>query len=76
MENIFYRWLKRIYVIWVVWSCLFAGVEITKQRIPMKVHLYEEDAKEVLSGSQEKIAPEQYFIGTVPGMLRYTVLSR
>jgi hypothetical protein len=47
---------------WMIWSCLFAAYEFSKEQIPLTIHLYEEEAKEVLSGTQKKIDPKDLYL--------------
>ena len=47
---------------WMIWSCLFAAYEFSKGQIPLTIHLYEEEAKEVLSGTQKKIDPKDLYL--------------
>lgn len=50
---------KRLLFIWVLWSSLLTGYEIIRLQIPYIMHLYEEDAIEVLSGNGKKISPQE-----------------
>ena len=59
---------KRLFFIWCVWSILFTGYELIRLDIPLVMHLYEEEAMTVLSGSEKKISPEKLhldFVGDV-----------
>ena len=50
---------RRLLFIWVLWSTLLTGYELIKLQIPMTMRLYEDDAVEVLSGSEKRISPEK-----------------
>lgn len=59
MRNRLKKACKRLFFVWLLWSSLLTGYELIRLRLPMSVHLYEEDAVTVLSGSGKKLAPEE-----------------
>lgn len=62
MSKFWYKTFKRTFTIWAIWSSLLTGYELIKLQIPMTLHLYEEEATEVLSGTQSKISPEKLYL--------------
>lgn len=50
---------KRLLFIWMIWSVLLTEYEVIRLNIPVVMRLYEEEAVEVLSGNEKKIAPEK-----------------
>ncbi len=59
MKKHLYKTCKRLFLIWILWGSLLTGYELIKMQIPMTMHLYEEEAVTVLSGSQKKLSPEE-----------------
>ncbi len=59
MKNFLYRTFKSALIIWAMWSCVLTGYELIRLKIPVTIHLYEEDAQEVLAGNQSKIDPQK-----------------
>ena len=55
MEKFGYKAFKSAVIVWFVWSTFLTGYELIRLQIPMKMHVYEEDAMEVLSGGDKKI---------------------
>ena len=53
---------KRMLLIWAVWSSLLTSYEWVRLQIPMTLYLYEEEAEEVLSNSQEKLSAETLYL--------------
>lgn len=62
MKQYLIKTCRRLLYIWTVWSILFTGYELVKMQIPETLYLYEEEATEVLSGTQEKIDPEELYL--------------
>ena len=53
---------KRMLLIWAVWGSLLTSYEWVRLQIPMTLYLYEEEAEEVLSNSQEKLSAETLYL--------------
>ena len=62
MNRLGYRMFKSAAIIWCVWSSLLTSYELIRMKIPETVYLYEEDAMDVLSGNDTKIAPEKLYL--------------
>ena len=62
MKQYLYKIFKRMLLIWFLWAGLLTGYELIKQEIPNTLHLYEEEALEVLSGTEKKIDPEELYL--------------
>ena len=62
MKKYLHRSCKNLLLIWLLWSSLLTGYELIKRQIPTTLHLYEEDAMEVLSGNQKKLDPEELYL--------------
>ena len=62
MGKFWYKTFKRAFVIWSIWSSLLTAYELIKLQIPMTLHLYEEEAAEVLSGTQSKLSPRELYL--------------
>ena len=62
MAGFWYKVCKKMFLIWCIWSCFFAGCEWIRMRIPKTLYLYEGEAAEVLSGTQKKIDPEALYL--------------
>ena len=61
--RLFFKEISKMTLVgWMIWSCLFAAYEFSKGQIPLTIHLYEEEAKEVLSGTQKKINPKDLYL--------------
>ena len=59
MRRFWCETLKGMLIVWIAWSSLFSCYELIRLKIPMTMYLYEEEAKEVLSGNHEKIDPQK-----------------
>lgn len=53
---------KRLFFVWLLWGSLLTAYELIRLQLPASVHLYEEDAVAVLSGSDQKIDPKQLYL--------------
>ena len=62
MNRFGYRMFKSAAMIWCVWSSLLTSYELIRMKIPETVYLYEEEAMDVLAGSDTKIAPEKLYL--------------
>ena len=65
MNEIVIKVSKFAYVLWMVWSCLVLNYEISKGQIPQTIYMYEEEAKEVLSGTQKTLDPKDVYLDFV-----------
>ena len=65
MNEIVIKASKFAYVLWMVWSCLVLNYEISKGQIPQTIYMYEEEAKEVLSGTQKTLDPKDVYLDFV-----------
>lgn len=62
MKKYLIKVLKRLFVIWLIWSLALTGYEMIRLKIPMKLCLYEEDAVTVLSGDHKNLKPEELYL--------------
>ena len=62
MRKWWYQSVKKMLLLWSIWSVLLTGYELVRIRIPVSMHLYEEEAREVLSGSQPNLSPNQLYL--------------
>ncbi len=58
MRELLRKVCKGLIITWILWSSLLTGYELIRLQIPMTMHLYEEDAVTVLSGSGKKLSPK------------------
>ena len=65
MSGLVKKTSKIAFVIWMVWSCLYANYGFSRDKIPQTVYMYEEEAKEVLSDTQKKLDPEEVYLDFV-----------
>lgn len=62
MKKILFIVFKRLILLWILWSLALTGYEMVRLKIPMTLHLYEEDAVSVLSSEQKKLKPEDLYL--------------
>ena len=62
MRRFWCETLKGMLIVWIAWSSLLSSYEMIRLKIPMTMYLYEEEAKEVLSGTKKKIEPKDLYL--------------